>query len=390
MNWRYRDTVLLSCTCALFATMVARLVLSPVVPAITAEFDISNTVIGIALTGMWMAYGLVQYPSGVLAGRVGERKIILVAVGGTAVMSFAVAIAPLFGLFVLCTILLGAVAGLHYSVGTTLLSRTYEDVGTAIGLHNIGGTTGGLLAPIAAAWVGVRYGWRPAVAIGTGVAVPVLLLFAWQVRPTEPLSPTRSIREQFELQPVRDFLRRPPIAFTVFIAVIVTFVWQGTASFLPTFLVKHKNQSATMAGTIFSVYFVVQGVVQVGVGTISDRYGRDLVITGCLATGIIGFVLFIAISDLVAIVTGVILAGIGMSSFTAIMARFMDEFAEAERGTGFGLTQTVNMVLSSFGSVAVGVFADVLGWAASFGILVFLLICAFCALIANRLFSLGY
>lgn len=80
MPWRYRDSVLTLCTFAFFVTMVGRLAISPVIPEIIETFSVSNAVVGFALTGMWLAYGLAQYPSGVLAERYGERKIILIAV----------------------------------------------------------------------------------------------------------------------------------------------------------------------------------------------------------------------------------------------------------------------------------------------------------------------
>jgi len=62
MRWRYEETVLAMCTLAFLATMAARLVISPVVPRITAEFGVSNSVIGLALTGMWTAYFLLAVP----------------------------------------------------------------------------------------------------------------------------------------------------------------------------------------------------------------------------------------------------------------------------------------------------------------------------------------
>ena len=68
-RWDYRWTVLSLCTLAFFATTVARLVISPVVPAIEAEFDAPSGLVGVALTGLWTAYALAQFPSGVLADR---------------------------------------------------------------------------------------------------------------------------------------------------------------------------------------------------------------------------------------------------------------------------------------------------------------------------------
>ncbi|TKX51954.1 MFS transporter, partial [Halorubrum sp. SS7] len=73
-----------------------RLAISPVVPLIIDDLGVSNTAIGVALSGMWFAYGLSQFPSGILADRYGERRIILVAVGGTTAMSLVLAVVPVF------------------------------------------------------------------------------------------------------------------------------------------------------------------------------------------------------------------------------------------------------------------------------------------------------
>jgi sugar phosphate permease len=112
MRWQYRHTVLALCTVAFFATMVARLAISPVVPAITDEFAVSNTLIGAALSGMWLAYALVQYPSGVLADRFGERRVVLASVGGTGLTSVVVVAAPQFAVFFVGVVLLGLATGL--------------------------------------------------------------------------------------------------------------------------------------------------------------------------------------------------------------------------------------------------------------------------------------
>ena len=390
MRWRYRETVLTLCTLAFFATMVGRLAISPVVPFITADFEISNSVIGIALTGMWIAYSATQFPSGVLADRIGERLVILLAVGGTAITGFFVAVAPIFVLFVIGTTALGAAAGLHYSVATTLLSRTYDNIGTAIGVLNIGGPVAGLLTPPVVAWIGVRYGWRPAIALAAAVAVPIFLLFAWRVRPTEPQLPDRPMRERFELETVLELLTRPKIAFPVVIAVLCTFVWQAVVSFLPTFLVFHRGHSAEFAGLIFAGYFVVQSPTQVAVGWFSDQYGRDFATAGCMVLAVVGFGFLIAVPGWIGLIVAISLVGMGLSYHGALFSRFMDVLSAEERATGFGLVRSVYGILAGLGPVATGVLADLFGWSVAFGVLAALVAVVFCALVINWSLSLGY
>lgn len=390
MRWPYKRTVLALCTLAFFATMVARLAISPVVPQIRADFGVSNTVVGVSLTGLWMAYFLSQFPSGVLADRYGERPVILLSLGGTAVASLALALSPIFAVFVLSTLALGAVAGLHYSVGTTLLTRTYADVGKAIGVHTAGGPAAGLVAPAIAAWIGVRYGWEPAVAIGAVVAVVVFALFARFVEPTEPKRPDQPMRERFELGPVVELLSRPSIAYAVVLSIIVAFVWQATASFLPTFLIEYRKFSGPTAGGIFSAYFLVQGVASPAVGTASDRYGRDGTTAASLAIAAVGFAVLVAVPGRLAVGVATVLLGVGLSWSAAFLPRFFDEFSSEEEGAGFGLVRTVYGLLGALGSVGTGLFADLFGWGIAFGILTGLLVLVCLVLVVNRSVGPGY
>ncbi|MFA9516503.1 MFS transporter [Halopenitus sp. H-Gu1] len=389
-TWRYRDTVLTLCTLAFLVTMVGRLAISPVVPAITDEFGVSNTAIGVALSGMWLTYGLVQYPSGVLADRYGDRTVVLVSVGGTATACLIVAVAPIFGVFFLATVLLGALAGLHFSVATTLLSRLYDNVGSAIGVHNAGGTIAGLATPVAVAWVANRYGWRPAVAITFVLGVPIFVLFALRVRPVEPRRTEEPLRDRFRLKPMVDLLSRPSIVFTLWLAVVGEFAWQGIASFLPTLLVERHGQSTALAGALFSLYFVAQGIGQVGIGIVADRVGRDGVTAGCMVVGIVGIAALTLQSGLVVLATGAVLLGVSMSFGPAVLPRFFEEMSDEERSAGFGLVRTVYMIVASLGSVVLGILADLFDWGVSFGFLAVLLAFVAATLAINWVLDLDY
>jgi predicted MFS family arabinose efflux permease len=389
-TWRYRDTVLTLCTLAFLVTMVGRLAISPVVPAITDEFGVSNAAIGVALSGMWLAYGLVQYPSGVLADRYGDRTVVLVSVGGTAVACLVVALAPVFPVFFLAAILLGALAGLHFSVATTLVSRLYDDVGSAIGIHNAGGTVAGLATPVAVAWIANRYGWRPAVAITAAIGIPTVVLFAWRVRPVDPRRIDESLRDRFRLEPMVDLLSRPSILFTLWLALVGEFAWQGVASFLPTLLVERHGYSTALAGALFSLYFVAQGIGQVGVGILADRLGRDGVTAGCMLAGVVGIAALTLEDGLAVLAVGSVLVGFAMSFGPAVLPRFFEEMTADERSAGFGLVRTVYMIVASLGSVVMGFLADRFDWGISFGFLAVLLALVAVSLAVNWALDLDY
>ncbi|WP_435069915.1 MFS transporter [Haloplanus sp. C73] len=383
MNWRYRHTVLGLCTLAFASTMLARLVISPVVPDVTDGFGVSTGAVGLALSGMWAAYALTQFPSGILGDRFGERRVILAAVGITAVASLALASAPTFAVFAILTVALGAGAGLHYSVATALLTKEFDDIGRAIGLHVSGGPLAGLLAPIVATAVAARYDWRAAIAVGAAVAIPIFALFAWRIEPTPPERPDESMRDRMAIRPLLDLLTRPRIAFTAAVAVLGAFAWQATASFLPTFLFAFRDLPETTAGLLFSAYFVVNGLAQPVTGWASDRVGRDGAAAGTMALGVVGYALLVA-GPRSALLPAVVCIGTAMTWGAPVQSRFFDVFEADERGAAFGLVRTAYMVLGATGSVVVGVVSDVAGWGAAFGLLVCVTGLALSLLVGNR------
>lgn len=388
LRWDYRRTVLALCVLALFVTVFGRLALSPVVPAIAGEFGTSNALIGGVLTSMWLAYALTQFPSGVLADRYGDRLLITFSAGGTGVTALLIAGAPTFWVFAVGTVLLGGVAGFHYSVGTTLLTRIYDDTGTAIGIHNGGAPLAGLVTPPLVSWIAVRHGWRLAVAVTAIIGIPAALLVHYRIRSKPPRK--SGIRDQLGWNRIRRLLTRPGIVFTGVIAILSEASWQGIASFLPTFFVQFHSFSTTLAGTLFAIYFVAQGVLQVGIGLVADRLGRDVAIAICALTGIAGVLLLIRGSDLAVIVLGLVLIGVSMAYGPAVFARFMDYMDDDERGFGFGLFRTTYMVVAAPGSVVLGTLADAFDWSVSMGFVAASLVIVLVLLVANHALNLEY
>ncbi|MEF8855569.1 MAG: MFS transporter, partial [Haloarculaceae archaeon] len=165
-----------SAVAANFGQFGARVALSPFVLAIAATFESSRGVVGLVLTGMWASYALSQFPGGVLADRYGERRIVLVALGGATVGSVLVAASPSLPVFALAAVLLGSGAGLYFAAGTALLDRRFENTGRAFSVHSAGGPLAGLVVPVGAAWVAARVSWRAGVLVGGVAALGALAL----------------------------------------------------------------------------------------------------------------------------------------------------------------------------------------------------------------------
>jgi MFS family permease len=209
-------------------------------------------------------------------------------------------------------------------------------------------------------------GWRWALALGVLVALPTTLLFAAVVRPIPPVRPDESVWSRLRVRPLLALLRRPPIARTTGLSVAGAFVWQGTASFLPAFLIEYHGYAASVASALFSVYFVVQGLAQPALGTLSDRMDRYPAAAIAVAIGVVGYVGLVVGPGLWTVSGAVVCAGLAMSWGAALLPKFMDHLGEDERSVGFGLIRSAYMILGAAGSVGTGAAADLLGWGPAF------------------------
>ncbi|MFB6221338.1 MAG: MFS transporter [Halolamina sp.] len=384
-----RRRVLAAVSAGNFAQLGVRFVIGPVVPLVLVEFGASRSGVGGALTAMWAVYALLQFPSGVFADRFGERKLLLTGLVGTALGAAAVSLAPSLLLFGAALVVLGAGAGLFFSPGSSLLSRVYEEHGGALSALTAGGALAGVIFPAAAGVVGVRYGWRTAVAGAALVVLPALLATLAFVPKTPAAAPEHGLSELLNLRRVAGMLCRPSVAYTTGIAVLTGFTFQAVSSFLPTFMVQYRGVNPGTAGILFAVVFGISSLSQPAAGRLSDVVSRDVAIATSATLTASAFVVLLAVEGPLGLYGGTVLLGTGISWPGTVQARVMDQLADDERGFGFGLVRTVYLLVAASGSIVVGSLADIGGWVPAYGIVVVLLAGGLLALGTNRALGLN-
>ena len=378
-QWRSEYTLLSACVGSYFAVRFAQVSVGAVVPLIIGTFDISRGVLGAVLTGMWVAYALLQLPSGAIADRIGERLVILTALVVTAGATLGLAVAPAFLLFGAGVVALGAGAGVYYNPATVLLSRSFDEIGRAIGIHRVGGQAAGVVAPVAAAAVAARYGWRPAIALGSLLAVAAAGSFVLTTTRMPPVSPDASLHKAFDTGVLLGLLDRSHTRITTSLMTIIEFVGLATMAFLPALLVEYYGLSLGQANLLFAVFFAVSALCQPLSGWLSDQIGRDATATILATVGAVGYGA-LAVggisptgATIILALPAVVLAGATMSTTPVLQSRMLDGLDASNRGAGFGLFRTLYLLVGATGTTVVGALADVAGWGPAFGLLAGLL-----------------
>ncbi len=156
-------------------------------------FGIGSAEFGIVLGMFLLGAGIFQVPAGMAAMRWGNRTTsiaALVVMGG-----FALASAASPNWIVLAALRFGAGAGaaLFFAPALGLVASYFPQGsrGPIIGLYNSGFSLGSGIGVIVGAFVGERFGWPWALAVG-GIGLLASAVFAWGVLP--PTRPTRVAR----------------------------------------------------------------------------------------------------------------------------------------------------------------------------------------------------
>jgi MFS family permease len=386
-NSRYG--VLGSAVVANFGQFGARVAISPFVLLIATEFGTTKGAVGIVLTLMWAVCALFQFPSGVFGDRYGERRVILAALAVAATGGVLVAWSPTFPAFALAAVLVGSGAGMYFSVGTALLDRRFENTGQAFSVHSAGGPIAGLVVPVLASLVAVEFGWRVGILVGAAAPAVALVIVLIAGGATPPSSPDARVRDRLTAGTVIELLSRPPVAFTTLLGIVGMYTFQSFVSFFPTFLQEYHDLSTADASLATGVAFVLIAAVLPLVGWAGDTYGHDTWLLIPFLVTAAGFGSLLIPAGLAVVVGGVGLVGVGLTWGGVIQSRFMLNFGDEERGTGFGLVRTTFVLLGSVGNAVTGVLADVAGWPVAYGVVVCLLCLAAAMVAGNRLLGLG-
>jgi predicted MFS family arabinose efflux permease len=377
----YAGRLFLATSVGWLAIQGGRLVLSPMLPAITADLGITDAKAGFAFTLLWGLYALLQYPSGRLSDAL-SRKTLLVSGLGLVVVGFgALAASPTYLTFLLGAAVVGFGAGLYPTAARALVSDLYTAKrGRAFGLHTASGDLGGVAAAGLAATVLAVATWRTAFVPVVVVALAVLAsLHVWSredyVVERRSLAVRATVGRLFGTPQFRGLL----VAYALY-----AFTWQATASFLPTFLETGKGFSPAVAQAAFAVLFGVGAVVKPTAGALGDRVPRRIITVAALLLGAGSLsVVVLARTPLVAIGAVVAFAA-GLMAFPPVMQSYlMDAFPEESAGGDLGAMRTVYIGLGALGPTAVGSVATVANYQLAFaGLVGALLVCA--ALVAAK------
>ena len=220
----------------------------------------------------YLLFGLGALPAGLLADRVGARRLLLIALFGLGVAALAASEAPNGRVLSLCLALMGACASIYHPVGMSLISRTIDARGRALGVNGMFGSAAIALTPILTAWLCTWLGWQATYRV-VGYAMCAIAVAA-AFLPIDERHIASHAGGTAEAGAVGVLQRESlvPLAVLLVAAALAGISYRGNTLLQPAYFAAHVHEIGFGAATSL-VYLLGIGGQYVG-GRLADR--RDL------------------------------------------------------------------------------------------------------------------
>lgn len=184
MNKRFAFQIVLCGGLAFLCSFVDRLSWPPVIPLAARELELTAAQAGGFMSAFFLGYLITQLPGGMLADRLGTRKVLLASLLFMGIFTLSLAWVPGFRTGLLLRFLAGIGSGAVLAAAVKGVYDYFEPSrrATAMGWFMASGPLGLLLANLAAPQLAAAFGWRASF-LAAGSLTLVSLGVAWLLLP---------------------------------------------------------------------------------------------------------------------------------------------------------------------------------------------------------------
>ncbi len=332
---------------------------------IAQEFGVGLFLLGVLANIAGFAFGLMSLPSGFLADRIGERRLLMIFCLGSGLASIAVGLSPNIYVLGVALAVLGLVLGIYHPVGSAFIARATKHRGMAFGYLGVSGNLGVALGPILAGAIASTLGWRAPYLI---FAIPAFLMagFLYSFARTEiPSVPEATIEIDTGKTRFRLFIL--PLALIFIASAMNGFVYRGLVTFLPLYLSQRLHftffhlDSMALAGSFTTVALIFGVFGQFLGGYLSERRRHEVLV---LIVAVVAAPLLLLMGKSEGLILLLAASSFAFFHFMAqpIYNNLIADYSPASwRGRSYGISFFCAFGLGSFSATLLGYTAEQLG-----------------------------
>lgn len=344
---------LLALACAGFITILTEAMPAGLLPQMGEGLDVSPALVGQLVTLYALGSLLAAIPLTLLTRGWRRRPLLLVAIGGFALVNSVTALSSHYGLTLGARFFAGVFAGLLWALLAGYASRMVAPhlQGRAIAVAMLGAPLALSLGVPAGTFLGTVAGWRLSFAIMTGLTLVLLIWARWQLPDFagEPPGKRLGMREVLTLPGIR------PVLW-------VTFTYVLAHNILYTYIAPLLAPAAITAD-IDRVLLVFGLAVLLSIwlaGLLIDRWLHTLLLISCALFGLIAVALAFWINIPAVIYVAIALWGLAFGGLPALLQTALAKSAGASADAAQSMLVTVWNLGIAGGGLAGGVLLE--GW----------------------------
>ena len=360
-----------------FVNFADRQVLNPLVPLLRRHFGVSDTWLGSLPMVLLVILALASIPSGYLADRFNEPKIIAAGVLFWSLAAICSGLAPTFFFLFVARGLVGIGEAAYAPAAQSLISDSFSKDNRAMAqaVFASGMILGGVSGLALGGIMGARHGWQHAfIIIGVLGILPGLSALTLKEPPRRPRS---------EVVRVWELLRVPAFVAMIAAGICITFSSVSFVVWGIDYAMNYKNFSLREAALSLAIIALLSSVLgALSGGYFADRlqrrlkYGRVLVIAGAFLVATPFLLLAIQSDEKWMVLSGFFVAMFFMSWYhgptTAVLHDLTPQRAHA---TAIGVYMFATQLLGALGPLLIGRISDIsdlqIGLQAATAVLVF-------------------
>lgn len=324
----------------------------PVLPVYADSLGAGPAALGTVVAAFGLGRLLMDFPAGMLAQRVDQRRLLVVAVAVVAVATLATAAVTSVGQLVAVRFVTGLAGGMAITTGQALLTHSDPDrLGRTMGALQAYQLAGGALGPVLG---GLLVGIDARLPFVVGGALLVVLAVLGAVRPVPRWQPvTYPVTAPGAPAPrlwTAGLVSISVVGFSIF------FVRFGGQQYLfPVLAYEQAGLTPAQLGIAIAAT-TIAGLALVGVaGVLTDRWGRRRVVV--LSTALLGLLTFgfLGSGSAPVFLAALVLTGVA-TAFTgpATGAYLAEAVAPQKRGMAVGVYRTCGDLATLVGPLVLG------------------------------------
>ncbi len=359
-----RGRLLATFAVAHFAHHVTNSIFSALLPFIRSAFGLTYLESGFAVSAFTIAAGVTNAPLGILADRLGARRVIVSGLVLIALSSVAIGLAGTYWQLLLFLLVMGVASGTYHAPASAIIAEVFgrERRGVAMGTHTTAGHLSFFVVPLLAGGLATASSWRTPYLL-FAIAPLLCAILVWRVAPLG-VRPTERHSWLATFGDIGGVARA--IGPLESLSILGQVLLSAAFAYLTLYLVDARGFSPLLAA---GLYGLPQAAGLVGAplgGTLSDRFGRPRVLlAGLVLMGPAAWALTVAPDWW--IVLPLFLLGVGQAiRMTTTEVLVVDNAPPAKRSTILGTYYLVNQPVGGVAAPVFGAVAEVAGLGATF------------------------